>query len=94
MGAKLNTFFDFFEPYFAEKIKKAELYAESVETVYKKCTKKVISKTSLTNMSKSEKNAYCRQVFANNFFGAFLKTFSTVLKLALNSAFLIPLLLF
>jgi hypothetical protein len=28
----------------------------------------VISKTCLTNMSKSEKSAYFRQVFANNFF--------------------------
>jgi hypothetical protein len=44
-----------------EKIKKdvknAEFHAdfESVEKVVKKCTKQVISKTSLTNMSKSEK---------------------------------------
>jgi hypothetical protein len=38
-------------------------------------TKKVISKTSLTNMSKSEKSAYFRHVFANNFFGAFFQTF-------------------
>ncbi len=30
--------------------------------------KKVISKTSLTNMSKSEKSAYFRHIFANNFF--------------------------
>jgi hypothetical protein len=30
--------------------------------------KNVISKTSLTNMSKSEKSAYFRHVFANNFF--------------------------
>jgi hypothetical protein len=30
--------------------------------------KKVTSKTSLTNMSKSEKSAYFRHVFANNFF--------------------------
>ncbi len=30
--------------------------------------KKVISKTSLTNMSKSENSAYFRHVFANNFF--------------------------
>jgi hypothetical protein len=28
--------------------------------------KKVISKTSLTNMSKSEKSAFFRHVFANN----------------------------
>ncbi len=30
--------------------------------------KKVINKTSLTNMSKSEKSAFFRHVFANNFF--------------------------
>jgi hypothetical protein len=50
--------------------------------------KKVISKTSLTNMSKSEKSAFFRHVFANNFFLVhFFKTFSTDSKLALNSAF-------
>ncbi len=30
-------------------------------------TQKVISETSLTNLSKSEKNAYFRHIFANNF---------------------------
>ncbi len=51
---------------FCKKIKKdtknAEFHAdfESVEKVVKICTKKVISKTSLTNKSKSEKSAYCR----------------------------------
>jgi hypothetical protein len=30
--------------------------------------KKVTSKTSLTNISKSEKSAYFRHIFANNFF--------------------------
>ncbi len=60
----------------------------------KKCLKnnsqkKVISKTSLTNMSKRGKSAFFRHVFANNFFGTFLKTFSTDLKSAWNSAFLI-----
>ncbi len=51
--------------------KNAEFHAdfESVEKVVKKCTKKrVISKTSFTNMSKSEKSAFVRHVFANNFF--------------------------
>ena len=50
--------------------KNAEFHAdfESVEKVVKKCTKKVISKTSWTNISKSEKSAYFRHVFANNFF--------------------------
>ncbi len=38
--------------------------------------KKVISKTSLTNMSKSEKSAFFRHIFANNFFLLhFFKTF-------------------
>jgi hypothetical protein len=46
---------------------------ESVEKVVKKCTKKVISK----NMSKSEKSAYFRHVFADNYFCVHLKkTFS------------------
>ncbi len=35
---------------------------------YKMHKKKVISKTSLTNMSKSEKSAFFHHVFANNFF--------------------------
>jgi hypothetical protein len=50
--------------------------------------KKVISKTSLTNMSNSEKSAFFRHVFANNFFLVnFFKTFSTDPKSAWNSAF-------
>ncbi len=50
--------------------------------------KKVISKTSLTNMSKSEKSAFFRHIFANNFFLVnFFKTFSMDSKLAWNSAF-------
>jgi hypothetical protein len=51
-------------------------------------TKKVISKTSLTNMSESEKSAFFRHVFDNNFFLVhFFKTFSTDFKSAWNSAF-------
>jgi hypothetical protein len=39
-------------------------------------------------MSKSEKSAFFRHVFANNFFLVhFFKTFSTDLKSAWNSAF-------
>ncbi len=72
-------------------LKNAEFHAdfESVGKVVKKCTKKkVISKTSLTNMSKSEKSAFFRHVFANNFFfGTFFKTFSTDSKSAWNFAF-------
>ncbi len=79
----------FFEK--SEKVSKnAEFHAdfESVEKIAKKCTKKVISKTSLKNMSKSEKSAFFRHVFANNLFLVhFFKTFSTDLKSAWNSAF-------
>ncbi len=49
--------------------------------------KNVISKTSLTNMSKSGKSAYFRHASANNFFVHFFKTFSTDLKSECNSAF-------
>ncbi len=38
------------------------------KSCWKMHTKKVVSKTSLTNMSTSEKRAYFRHVFANNFF--------------------------
>jgi hypothetical protein len=48
-------------------VKNAEFHAD-FESVVKKCTKKVISKTNLTNMSKREKSAFFRLVFANNFF--------------------------
>ena len=80
----LNTFFDFFK---LKKVSKnAEFHAdfESVEQVVKKCAKKkVISKTSLTNMSKSEKSAFFRHVFANNFFfKQIFNTFSTDSKSA------------
>jgi hypothetical protein len=80
---------------FSKKSKKvsknAEFHAdfESGEKVIKKCTKKkVISKTSLTNMSKSERSANFRHVFANNFFLVqFFKPFLTDSKSAWNSAF-------
>jgi hypothetical protein len=47
----------------------------SNEKFLKNTPKKVICKTSLTHMSKSEKSAYFRLVFANIFFGAFNKNF-------------------
>ncbi len=34
-------------------------------------TKEVVSKTILTNMSKSERSAYFRHIFASNFFVCF-----------------------
>jgi hypothetical protein len=63
------------------------LISNPLKKIKKIHTKKVISKTSLTNMSKSGKSAYFRHIFANNFFGKFFKTFSTDLKSAINSAF-------
>jgi hypothetical protein len=77
------------QKHFLNKTKKvsknAEFHADfkSIGKVFKKCTKKVISKTSLTNMSKRGKNAYFRHVFANIFLMVhFLKTFSTDLTSA------------
>ncbi len=53
------------------------------QILWKSCKKmhqkKVTSKTSLTNMSKSEKSAYLRHIFANNFFGCiFSKLFQWI----------------
>jgi hypothetical protein len=66
--------------------KNAEFHSDfkSVEKVVKNAPKgKIISKTSLMNMSKSEKSAFFRHVFANNFFlKHFVNTFSTDSKSA------------
>ncbi len=70
----------------SEKVSKTQnfmLISNPSKKIFKNAPKKVISKTSLTNMSKSGKSAYFRHVFANNC----LKTFSTDLKSACNSAF-------
>jgi hypothetical protein len=57
--------------------------------------KKVISKTSLTNMSKSEKSAYFRHVFANNFFLCiFSKLFQRIQNQREILRFLTPFLIF
>ncbi len=50
--------------------KNTEFHAdfESVEKVVKKCTKKSYKQNKFDEMSKSEKSAFFRQVFANNFF--------------------------
>jgi hypothetical protein len=78
--------------------KNAEFHAdfEFLEKVLKKHTqKKVISKTSLMNMSKSEKIAYFRHVFANNFFlVCFFKTFSRIRNQREILRFLTPFLIF
>jgi hypothetical protein len=67
MGAKVkskthsqNMFFLFFEPFFCAFGFKAEFHVdfESVGKFVKKCTKKVIIKSTLMNMSKSEKSAF------------------------------------
>ena len=64
------------------------LISNPLKKLLKNAPKKVISKTSLTNMSKSEKSAFFRHVFANNFFLVnFFKTFSTDSKSAWNSGF-------
>jgi hypothetical protein len=53
------------------------LISNPLKKLSKNAHKKVNSKTSLTNMSKSKKSAYFRHVFVINFLGAFFKTFST-----------------
>ncbi len=63
------------------------LISNPLEKFLKKCTQKVLSKTILMNMSKSEKSAYFRHIFANNFFVIFFKTFSKDSESAWNSAF-------
>ncbi len=58
-------------------------------------TKKVISKTSLTNMSNSEKSAYFRHVFDNNFFWCiFSNLFQRIRNQREILRFLIPILNF
>jgi hypothetical protein len=55
------------------------LISNTLKKFYKDSPKKVISKTSLTNMSKSGKSAYFRHIFAKNFFGyIFLKLFQRI----------------
>ncbi len=84
MGAKFkskthlqNTFFDFLSRFlrvWLQSLKKVLIWQKKIwefhadfESV-EKVVKKVISKTSLTNMSKSENSAFFRHVFANYFF--------------------------
>ncbi len=43
------------------------LISYPLKKFFKNCTKKVINKTSLTNMSKSGKSAYFRHIVTNNF---------------------------
>ncbi len=96
MGAKLkskthllNRFFDFLSRFlrvWLQSLKKILIWPKKKNFLKK--SKKVSSKTSLTNMSKSEKSAFFRHGFANNFFlKHFFNTFSTDSKSAWNSAF-------
>ncbi len=72
----------------SQKTQNFMLISNPLKKLWKNALKKVISQTSLTNMSKSEKSAFFRHVFANNFFWKHVfKTFSTDSKSAWNSAF-------
>ncbi len=44
------------------------LISNPMKKLLKNAPKKVLSKTSMTNMSKTGKSAYFNHVFANNFF--------------------------
>ena len=46
-----------------------------LKKLFKNSPKKVISKTSVTNMSKSGKSAHFRHVFGTNFFLGHIRTF-------------------
>jgi hypothetical protein len=52
------------------------MISNPLKNLFKNTQKKVISKTSLTNMSKSEISVYFLHVFTNNFFfDAFFQNF-------------------
>ncbi len=57
---------------------------KSVEKLLQNATKKVISKTTLMNMSKSENNTYFCHVLAHNFFGAFFQNFFNGFKISVK----------
>jgi histone H3/H4 len=66
-----------------QKTQNFTLISNPLKKLLKNAPKKVISKTSLTHMSKNEKSAYFRHIFDNNFFLVhFFKPFSTDSKLA------------
>ncbi len=76
-----------------QKTRDLTLISNPLKKLLKNAHKKVISKTSLTNVSKSEKSAYFRNVFANN---SFLMHFSNLFQWIRNQRqilrFLIPIL--
>ena len=51
------------------------LISNPLKKFFKNSPKKVISKTSVTNMSKSGKSAHFRHVFGTNFFLGHIRTF-------------------
>ena len=61
-----------------QKTQNFTLISNPLKKLLKNIQKKVISNTSLTNMSKSGKSTYIRQVFANNFFGTLFKLFQRI----------------
>ncbi len=71
------------------------LISNPLEKLLKNAPKKVISKTSFTNMSKSEKSAFFRHIFANNFFWCiFSKLFQRIRNQREILRFLTPFLVF
>ncbi len=74
--------------YNVSKTQNFTLILNLLKKLWKIAPKKVISKTSLTNMSKNEKSAFFHHIFANYFFLVhFFKTFLMDSKSAWNSAF-------
>ncbi len=67
-----------------QKKRNFTLILNQLEKLSKVAHKKVISKTSLTNISKSEKSAYFRHVYANIFFGAFFQNFFNAFEISVK----------
>ncbi len=66
-----------------QKTQNFKLISNPLKKLLKNAPKKVVSKTSLMNMRKSEKSAFFLHIFADNFFLVhFFKTFSTDSKSA------------
>ena len=67
-----------------QKTQNFTLISNPLKKLWKNAQKKVISK-SLTNMSESEKSAFFRHVFANNFFfGTFFQNFFNGFKISVK----------
>jgi hypothetical protein len=56
----------------------------------KQCSKKVKSKTNLKNISKSDKSAFFRRVFVNNFFVHFYKNLSNGIEISVKFSVFVP----